>query len=120
VRKHDDNGSLAMKDRFPPDVYEDAHLLGSLPRSCCRLCTRCAELDAEFRVLLLIAGEECIELLCSLCAGKALRRDLDATPVLTEEPRCIYVDVDTLDQLFDRQASSYRGRRWHLVTPGLI
>jgi hypothetical protein len=76
-----------------PDVRKDVQLLGSLPRGCCRVCIRCTEPDAEFRVLLPITGDEFIELLNSLFVSKVAGSDLGSTLVIADEPSCEFVAV---------------------------
>jgi hypothetical protein len=97
-----------MMEHTPPDARKDVHLLGPVSRSCCRLCARCAELDAEYRVRVTVAGEEFVERLCSMCAGEALGEDLEATPVPTDGTRCEYIAACRLDRFYDRRTVEYR------------
>lgn len=104
-----------MKDHFRPGVTKDTHLLGLVPKSCCRPSVWLAEFDAAIRVLTPVVSEEFIERLCSMCANEILGQDLDAPANPTNGPQCEYVEVCFLDRQYGRRTSDYRGRRSALV-----
>jgi hypothetical protein len=90
-----------MMDRHNLGAVESATLLKAVARHCCSPCAQCAELDAEFHVELVIAGEACEELMCEPCASKATGLDLSAPPSLLDLA-CVYVAPWILDGCYRR------------------
>jgi hypothetical protein len=96
-----------MMERCPPDARVGIQHLGPVPEGCCQLCRWCTELDADCLIRSLVAGEVFVEHVCSPCA-EAIGLDLDATPVLTDEPVCESLDYLDLNRCNLRRTVEYR------------